>query len=89
MRAVVWTVSCAVVPAVRRPGSSVFFISLEDDLMRLFGSERIAPLMDKLGLQDDEMIENSFITKRIEQAQKKVEENHFGSVNACWSMMML
>ena len=60
------------------PGSSVFFISLEDDLMRLFGSDRIAPLMDKLGLQDDEMIENSFITKRIEQAQKKVEENHFG-----------
>ncbi|HZK03795.1 MAG TPA: preprotein translocase subunit SecA [Bacteroidaceae bacterium] len=60
------------------PGSSVFFISLEDNLMRLFGSERIAPMMDKLGLKDDEMIENSFITKRIEQAQKKVEENHFG-----------
>ena len=60
------------------PGSSVFFISLEDNLMRLFGSERIAPLMDKMGLEDDEMIENSFITKRIEQAQKKVEENHFG-----------
>lgn len=46
--------------------------------MRLFGSDRIAPLMDKLGLEEDEMIENSFITKRIEQAQKKVEENHFG-----------
>ena len=60
------------------PGSSVFFISLEDNLMRLFGSEKIAPLMDKMGLQEDEMIENSFITKRIEQAQKKVEENHFG-----------
>ncbi|MBQ9385876.1 MAG: preprotein translocase subunit SecA [Bacteroidaceae bacterium] len=60
------------------PGSSVFFISLEDNLMRLFGSDRIAPLMDKLGLEEDEMIENSFITKRIEQAQKKVEENHFG-----------
>lgn len=61
------------------PGSSVFFISLEDNLMRLFGSDRIAPMMDKLGLKDDEMIENSFITKRIEQAQKKVEENHFGT----------
>ncbi|MCQ2056805.1 MAG: preprotein translocase subunit SecA [Bacteroidaceae bacterium] len=61
------------------PGSSVFFISLEDNLMRLFGSDRIAPLMDKLGLQEDEMIENGFITKRIEQAQKKVEENHFGT----------
>ncbi len=60
------------------PGSSVFFISLEDNLMRLFGSDRIAPLMDKMGLEEDEMIENSFITKRIEQAQKKVEENHFG-----------
>jgi len=60
------------------PGSSVFYISLEDNLMRLFGSDRIAPLMDKMGLEEDEMIENSFITKRIEQAQKKVEENHFG-----------
>ncbi|MBO4499015.1 MAG: preprotein translocase subunit SecA [Bacteroidaceae bacterium] len=60
------------------PGSSVFFISLEDNLMRLFGSDKIAPLMDKMGLEEDEMIENSFITKRIEQAQKKVEENHFG-----------
>ena len=60
------------------PGSSVFYISLEDNLMRLFGSDRIAPLMDKMGLQEDEMIENNFITKRIEQAQKKVEENHFG-----------
>ncbi len=60
------------------PGSSVFFISLEDNLMRLFGSDKIAPLMDRMGLQEDEMIENSFITKRIEQAQKKVEENHFG-----------
>lgn len=61
------------------PGSSVFFISLEDNLMRLFGSDKIAPLMDRMGLQEDEMIENSFITKRIEQAQKKVEENHFGT----------
>ena len=60
------------------PGSSVFYISLEDNLMRLFGSEKIAPLMDKMGLEEGEMIENSFITKRIEQAQKKVEENHFG-----------
>ncbi|MCQ2318663.1 MAG: preprotein translocase subunit SecA [Bacteroidales bacterium] len=60
------------------PGSSQFFVSLEDDLMRMFGSERIAPIMDRLGLQEGEVIQHSMITKQIEKAQKKVEENHFG-----------
>jgi len=60
------------------PGSSQFFVSLEDDLMRLFGSERISGIMDKLGLKDGEMIQHSMITKSIERAQKKVEENNFG-----------
>lgn len=60
------------------PGSSLFFVSLEDNLMRLFGSERIAGIMDKMGLQDGEMIQHSMITKQIERAQKKVEENNFG-----------
>ncbi len=61
------------------PGSSQFFVSLEDNLMRLFGSERIASLMDRMGLQDGEVIQHSMITKSIERAQKKVEENHFGT----------
>lgn len=60
------------------PGSSQFFVSLEDELMRLFGSERIAGIMDKLGLKDGEMIQHPMITKSIERAQKKVEENNFG-----------
>jgi preprotein translocase subunit SecA len=60
------------------PGSSQFYVSLEDDLMRLFGSERIAGMMDKLGLKDGEEIQHSMITKSIERAQKKVEENNFG-----------
>ena len=60
------------------PGSSLFFISLEDDLMRLFGSERIASIMDRMGLQEGEVIQHSMITKQIEKAQKKVEENNFG-----------
>ena len=60
------------------PGSSQFFVSLEDDLMRIFGSERIAPIMDRLGMQEGEVIQHSMITKQIEKAQKKVEENHFG-----------
>ncbi|MBO5768959.1 MAG: preprotein translocase subunit SecA, partial [Bacteroidales bacterium] len=60
------------------PGSSVFYVSLEDDLMRLFGSERITGIMDKMGLQEGEMIENPMISKAIERAQKKVEENNFG-----------
>jgi preprotein translocase subunit SecA len=61
------------------PGSSVFFVSLEDNLMRLFGNERIASMMDKLGFQEGEMIEHKWINSSIERAQKKVEENHFGS----------
>ncbi len=61
------------------PGSSLFFISLEDNLMRLFGSERIAKVMDRMGLQEGEVIQHSMITKSIERAQKKVEENHFGT----------
>ena len=60
------------------PGSSVFFVSLEDDLMRLFSSDRIASVMDKLGFKEGEMIEHSMISKSIERAQKKVEENNFG-----------
>ena len=60
------------------PGSSLFFISLEDKLMRLFGSERIATVMDKLGFKEGEMLESSMITKQVERAQKKVEENNFG-----------
>jgi preprotein translocase subunit SecA len=60
------------------PGSSQFFVSLEDELMRLFGSERIAGIMDRLGLKEGEMIQHPMITKSIERAQKKVEENNFG-----------
>ncbi len=60
------------------PGSSQFFVSLEDDLMRLFGSERIASLMDKMGHKDGEVLQHSMITKSIERAQRKVEENNFG-----------
>lgn len=60
------------------PGSSQFFVSLEDDLMRLFGSDRIAGLMDRLGLKEGEVIQHSMISKSIERAQKKVEENNFG-----------
>ncbi len=60
------------------PGSSVFFVSLEDDLMRLFSSERIARVMDRMGFKEGEMIEHPMISKSIERAQKKVEENNFG-----------
>ena len=60
------------------PGSSVFFVSLEDNLMRLFASDRILKVMDKLGFKEGEMIEHSMISKSIERAQKKVEENNFG-----------
>ncbi len=60
------------------PGSSLFYVSLEDDLMRLFGSERIAKVMDQMGLQEGEEIQHKMITKQIERAQKKVEENNFG-----------
>ena len=59
-------------------GSSQFFVSLEDDLMRMFGSERIARIMDSLGIKEGEVIQHSMITKSIERAQKKVEENNFG-----------
>ncbi len=60
------------------PGSSQFFVSLEDNLMRLFGSERIAKLMDRMGLKEGEVIQHSMVSKSIERAQKKVEENNFG-----------
>ena len=60
------------------PGSSVFFVSLEDNLMRLFSSDRIASVMDKLGFKEGEMIEHKMISNSIERAQKKVEENNFG-----------
>ncbi|MEP6677541.1 MAG: preprotein translocase subunit SecA [Ferruginibacter sp.] len=61
------------------PGSSQFFVSLEDDLMRMFGSERIASLMDRMGYKEGEVIQHSMISKSIERAQKKVEENNFGT----------
>ena len=60
------------------PGSSQFFVSLEDDLMRLFGSERIATMMDRMGIQEGEVIQAPMMSKAIERAQKKVEENNFG-----------
>lgn len=60
------------------PGSSQFFVSLEDDLMRLFGSERIAKVMDRLGHKEGEVIQHGMVSKSIERAQKKVEENNFG-----------
>ena len=60
------------------PGSTLFFVSLEDDLMRMFGSERIAKVMDFAGYKEGEVIQHSMITKSIERAQKKVEENNFG-----------
>ena len=60
------------------PGSSVFYVSLEDKLMRLFASDRISSIMDKLGFEEGEMIEHPMINKSIERAQKKVEENNFG-----------
>ena len=62
----------------RDPGSSQFFVSLEDDLMRLFGSGRIASMMDRMGLKEGEVIQAGLMTKAIERAQKKVEENNFG-----------
>ena len=60
------------------PGSSQFYVSLEDNLMRLFGSERIAKMMDRMGLEEGEVIQHSMISKSIERAQRKVEENNFG-----------
>lgn len=60
------------------PGTSLFYVSLEDDLMRLFGSDRMAKMMDRLGLKDGEEIQHPWISKSIERAQKKVEENNFG-----------
>ncbi len=60
------------------PGSSQFFVSLEDDLMRMFGSERISKIMDRMGIDDGDVIQHSMISKSIERAQRKVEENNFG-----------
>ncbi len=60
------------------PGTTQFYVSLEDDLMRMFGSERIASIMDKMGYKEGEVIQHSMVTKSIERAQKKVEENNFG-----------
>jgi len=60
------------------PGTTQFYVALEDDLMRMFGSERIASLMDKMGYKEGEVIQHSMVTKSIERAQKKVEENNFG-----------
>ena len=60
------------------PGSSVFFVSLEDDLMRLFATEKIAGLMDRMGFEEGDVLEHSMLSKSVERAQKKVEENNFG-----------
>jgi len=60
------------------PGSSVFFVSLEDDLMRLFATERIATMMDRMGFQEGDVLEHNMLSKSVERAQKKVEENNFG-----------
>ncbi len=59
-------------------GSSQFYVALDDNLMRIFGSDRIAKMMDRMGLKEGEVIQHSMITKSIERAQKKVEENNFG-----------
>lgn len=69
------------------PGSTQFYISLEDDLMRMFGSDRIASLMDRMGYKEGEVIQHSMITKSIERAQKKWKRTTLVSANACWSMM--
>ena len=61
------------------PGSSIFYVSLEDKLMRLFGSEKIAGVVDRLGMEENEALESSMLSSSIERAQKKVEENHFGT----------
>jgi len=70
------------------PGSSQFYVSLEDDLMRLFGSERIAKIMDRMGYKEGDVIQHSMITKSIERAQKKIEENNFGIRKAFRLIMM-
>ena len=70
------------------PGSSVFYVSLEDKLMRLFASERIASVMDRLGFKEGERIESPMISKSIERAQKKVEENNFGIRKHCVVLFM-
>jgi preprotein translocase subunit SecA len=64
------------------PGSSQFYVSLEDNLMRLFQSDRIAGIMDKMGHKEGEVIQHNMVSKSIERAQKKVEENNFGSKKA-------
>ena len=66
-----WTVSSEAVPVDSDPGSSQFYVSLEDNLMRLFGSDRVAKVMDKMGLEEGEVIQHSMMTKSIERAQKK------------------
>ena len=88
-KAAEWTGSCVVVQAVRATlGSSLFFVSLEDDLMRMFGSEKIAGMMDKLGYKEGDVIQHSMISNSIQRVQKKVEENNFGIRKRLLSMMM-
>lgn len=71
------------------PGSSKFFLSLEDDLMRLFGSDNISSIMDKLGMEEDEPIEHKLVTRSIESAQKKLKPETLLFVNRFWNMTML
>jgi preprotein translocase subunit SecA len=70
----------------RDPGSSQFYVSLEDNLMRLFGSEKVAKVMDRMGLEEGEVIQHS--DDKIERARKKVEENNFGVRKRLLNMMM-
>jgi len=70
------------------PGTSQFYVSLEDDLMRMFGSERIAGLMDKLGYKEGDVIQHSMISNSIQRAQKKVKKTTLVYVKDYWSMMM-
>ncbi len=70
------------------PGSSQFYISLEDELMRLFGSENIMGLMDRLGMDDSQPVENKMITRGIENAQRRVEAYHFDLRKMCLNMIM-
>ena len=71
------------------PGSTQFYVSLEDDLMRMFGSERIAKVMDFAGYKEGEVIQHSMITKSIERAQKKWRKITLVFVSVCWNMTIL
>ena len=90
MKAAVLIISCVAAALVKGdPGSSKFFLSLEDDLMRLFGSDNISSIMDKLGMEEDEPIEHKLVTRSIESAQKKLKPETLLFVSRFWNMTML